>query len=299
MPAVRGAFNKEIAPGARKAFADEYKELPAEYTDIFNIETSSKAYEEDLVATGLGVAVEKPETVEVALDVPKHRGSVKYTHLTYGLGYEVSQELVEDDLYGVVTKPSSKYLARSLREAEETLAFNVINLAATTQQAYDGVSLLNASHPIVGGGTLANRPAADVDLSITALQQSVERYMSLTTDRGIKIVMQPAILAVPIQNFWLANEILRSEFKPFTANNEINVLRQMGMTPVEFRHITDTDSWYTIAPKGQHKLNFFWRRKPQFDDDYDKKRQIALMMITARFIAGVTDWRGIDGSIGI
>lgn len=298
MPAVRAAFNKEIAPGARKAFADEYQDLPAEYVDIFNIETSSKAYEEDLVATGLGVAVEKPETTDVPLDVPKHRGSVKYTHLTYGLGYEVSQELVEDDLYGVVTKPSSKYLARSLREAEETLAFNIVNLAATTQQAYDGVSVLNAAHPLVGGTTLANRPAADIDLSVTALQQSVERYMNLTTDRGIKIVMSPVMLAVPVSNFWLANEILRSEFKPFTANNEINVLRQMGMTPKEFRHITDSDSWYTLAAKGQHKLNFFWRRKPQFDDDYIKRRQIALMMITARMTAGVTDWRGIDGSIG-
>lgn len=298
MPVVRGSFNKQLAPGARKALADEYKELPSHYTQIFNINPSKRATEEDLVSTGLPVAVEKAEAADVSLDRPYHRGSVVYRHTTYGLGYEVSQEVVEDDLYRVVAAPSSRFLARSMRETEEVQAHAILNNAFTTQQSYDGVALISASHTTVGGTTLANRPSADVDLSVTALQASVERFMLLRTDRLLRLRMMPALLYVHVTNFWLANEILRSEFKPFTANNEINVLRQMGMTPLATPYITDTDSWYTMAPKGQHSLNFFWRRKPMFDDDYIKKSQVALFMLTARLSAGATDWRGIDGSTG-
>lgn len=298
MPAVRGEFNKQLAPGARKASADEYAKLPSMYTAWMNVDTSARAEEEDLISTGLPVAPEKPEGVDVSLDKPVHRGTVKYTHLTYGLGYEVTKELVEDDLYGVVAAPSSRFLSASMREAEEIIGHSVINNAATTQQAYDGVSLLNSAHPVVGGTALANTPTAATDLSVSALQAAVERFKLLKTDRSLRIRMMPAILLVPVENFWLANEILRSEFKPFTANNEVNVLRQMGMTPADSQYITDTDSWYVLAPKGQHRLNFFWRRKPQFDDDFDKKAQIALFMLTARFSAGGSDWRGLDGSIG-
>jgi hypothetical protein len=160
------------------------------------------------------------------------------------------------------------------------------------------VSLFHATHPGVGGVTNANRPAADEDIGVTALQGSLERFKLLRTDRGLRQNLMPKQLWVHVSQMWLAHEILRSEFKPFTANNEINVLRQQGITPMETRYLTDPDSWLTTAAKAQHTLNFFWRRKPLFEDEYIKRPAIALFMLTARFIAGATNWRGIDGSLG-
>lgn len=298
MPATRGEWADHIKPGARAAFADEYPELEAQYTQLFNVLTSERAFEDDLVSTGLGTAGQRPEGEPVPTDQPRPRGKVRYTHLGFALGYDVTQEAADDELYGAIVPPSSRFLAAAMRDAEEREAAAIFNNAFSTQQAYDGVSLLNNAHPTLGAGDLANRPATDIDLSVTALQASIERFMDLKTDRGLRIRFNPSRLVHPVSSFWLAREILQSEFKPFTANNEINVLRQMGLTPFPYQYLTDDDSWYVVSDKANHKLNFFWRERPNMDDDFDKKTRTLTFMIFARFIAGVTDWRGIDGSSG-
>lgn len=299
MPATRPEWADHLVPGARKSFANEYPRLPAEYVQLVNIETSSRAFEEDLVSTGLGTAAEKPEGEEVARDKPVPRGKVKYTHTGFGLGYEVTEELVEDELYGAVVPPSSRFLAAAMRDAEEVTAAAIFNNAFTTQQAYDGVSLINTTHPTVGAGDLANQPAVNIDLSVTALQGSVERFLLLKDDRGLRVRMVPSVVAVHPTNKWLASEILESEFKPFTANNEINAIAREGLQSFVYRYLTDTDAWYVLASKGMHQINFFWRRRPRFDDEFiSKNAGLQLFFVTARFVAGATDWRGIDGSPG-
>lgn len=298
MPATRPEWTEHIKPGALGAFADEYEDLAAQYTEIFNIRTSERAFEDELVATGLGTAGQRPEGEPVPMDAPRPRGSVRYTHVGFAIGYEVTQELADDELYGAVVPPNSRYLARAMRDAEEREAAAILNNAFSSQQAYDGVSLLNNSHDTVGAGTLANRPATDIDVSVTALQASVERFMDLQTDRGLRINLQPQVVAHPPNLHWVVREILQSEFKPFTANNEVNVLRNMGMRPFTYQYLTDSDAWFVLADQSNHDLNFFWRERPNMDDDYDKRTRTLAFMNFARFVAGVTDWRGIDGSSG-
>jgi len=307
MPVVRGQWDELLRPGANKVFLDEYPQLPSLYTKIFSVETSGKSFEDDLVATGLPIAVSKPEGEPIAFDRPKYRGKVRYLHAGYGLGYEITREAVEDDVYKALNSKGAANLAWSLREAEEVTAWNIINLSFTTVQAYDGVALCYDAHPTVTS-TLANRPGTDEDLSTAALKASMERWWALTTDRGLKIQILPTMLLVGNANFWAAQEILQTQYITGAATGgEVdtivservpNMVGKLGLTPMRSNYITDDDAWWTLGSKGVHKLRFYWRTKPQSVDGLDKRRQIFWYGIFARWSAGVTDWRGIDGSTG-
>jgi hypothetical protein len=308
MPVIRGQWDELLVPGANKVFIDEYPELPALYPKIFTIETSAKAFEDDLVGTGLPIAVSKPEGEAIAFDRPKYRGKVRYLHAGYGLGYEITRESVEDDVYNVLNTKSAANLARSLREAEETTAWNIVNLSFTTAQAYDGVSVCNDAHPGVGSVTNANRPAVDADLSTAALKASMERWWAQTTDRGLKNQLLPEMLMVGNANYWAAQEILQTQFITGAASGgeidtiiserAVNLVGKLGLTPFRSNYISDVDAWWTLASKGVHKLKFYWRTKPDSINGFDSRHQIFWYGIFARWTAGITDWRGIDGSTG-
>ncbi len=300
MTATRGAFDKVIAPGALAAYADEYDALPAEYTEFFNIDTTEKAYEDAIITAGLGTTPAKPEAQDVAMDRPFQVGSVRMTVLGYGLGYEVSKELMDDDLYHVVSDPASRFLAQSGRDTEERMAWAVLNNAFTTQQSYDGVSLINSAHPLVAGGTGANGPAAAQAFGFTSLQASIERMRNLTNERSLKIRMVPEIVLVPIGLEWLADEILLSGQKPHESSNTVNVLAagRIGLRRLTCSYFTSATAWYTSVSKGKHKLMFFWREKPNMDTDYDKRARVSMFMNFFRFGTVAFNWRGIDGSTG-
>lgn len=298
MPAVRGAFDKVIAPGAYAAYADEYESLPAEYPEVVNVLTTERAYEDAIITASLGTTPSKPEGQDVALDRPFQVGSVRMTVLGYGLGYEVSKELMDDDLYGVVADPASRFLAQSGRDTEERQAWAMFNNAFTTQQAYDGVSLINAAHPLVAGGTATNAPAAAQAFGFTSLQASIERMRQLVNERNLKIRLAPSKVIVPIPLEWLADEILLSSKKPHEATNTENVLAagRIGLSRFTSHYLTSTTAWFTQASK--HKLNLFWREKPNMDRDYDKRARIGIFMNFFRLGTAAFDWRGLDGSTG-
>lgn len=298
MPATRGAFDKVLVPGAYGAFADEYEQLAAIYPDMLKVESTERAFEDLIITAGLGTAGSRPEGQDVAIDRPLQVGSVRLRILGYGLGYEVTKELMDDDLYNVVAEPASRFLAQSMRDAEERIGHSIYNNAFTTQQSYDGVSLINTAHPLVGGGTGTNRPAAAQALGFTSLQASIERMRLLTNERGLKIRMRPSKLIVPVQLRWLADEILLSSKKPHEASNTENVMSagRSGLSPMDSEYLTSSTAWYTKSDKA--KLCFFWREKPNMDRDYDKKARVAIFMEFARFGTVCWDWRGIDGSTG-
>lgn len=302
MPATRQSFDQTIAPGLLRAYADEYEALPASYPDFFNVDSTERSYEEILVTTGLGTTPIKPETVDVSIDIPMQVGKVRMTVLSYGTGYEVSQELMDDDLYNVVGQPASRFLAQSGRDTEERQCWSLLNSSFTTVQAYDGVSILNTAHPLKGGGTYGNRPSPDAALGFTALQASLERHQLMINERGLRIRQAPQALVVPVQLQWLANEILMSVQKPFTADNTVNVLSsgKIGLSPITSPFLTSTTAWWTACTTGRakHKLTFFWREKPTFDKDYDKRARVAVFMNFFRFGTVAWDWRGLDGSTG-
>ena len=307
MPVVRGAFAPLLVPGARKVFVDDYNELPADYPQVFNVETSSKAFEDDLVMTGLPIAVYKPEGEEIAFDRPVFRGKVRYLHAGYGLGYEITQEAVEDDQYAALNSQGATNLARSVREAESVSAWNILNNSFSTVIVYDGQPLISAAHTGVGGFTFSNTPAAPEDLSTSALKSSSERFFNMRNDRGLHVSLMASNLIVPVGNWWIAQEILGTqvvlggpagETGSIISDDVVNVVTSMGLVPMKSPYITDQDAWWVTAPKSQHKMNFFWRRTPQDVSGDDLRAGLAWFGITARWSTGATDWRGVDGSEG-
>lgn len=298
MAAERGSFDAVVAPGAYAAYADEYEQLPAMYPDIFNVLSTSRAYEDFIVTTGLGTTPVKPETQAVAMDQPMQVGKVRMIVTSYGLGYEVSQELAEDDLYNVIVAPSSRFLAQSGRDTEERQAWALINGAFSTTQAYDAQAIVSANHPLKGGGTYSNYPGAQTALSFTALQASLERHLLMVNERGIRIRQIPQWLVVPVQLNWMANEILLSGKRPFEISNTENVLAagRIGLQSYASQYLTSTTAWVTLVGKGKHRLCFFWRTKPGMDRDFDKKARVAQFFNFFRFGTVAFDWRGIDGS---
>jgi hypothetical protein len=300
MAVVRGAFDDLLVPGARKVFIDEYTELPAIYPQWITVDTTDRAFEDEMVMTGLGIAVSKPEGEPIAFDRPRFRGKVRFVSSGFGLGYEITREAVEDDLYKALNSQGATNLARSMREAEEVSSHSLLNNAFSSVMAYDGVPLISTAHPGVGGLTFANRPAVDEDLSVAALKSSSERFMSMQTDRGLHIVMAPTDLWVSHHTWYTALEILGAEFNPGGAMGTYtpNMSQKMGLVPHWSPYITDADAWYNMAGKGKHSLKMYWRRKPDDESGYDGRTQISWYGMTARWANGVRDWRGIDGSAG-
>src|SRR5690349_1815716 len=160
MALVRGAFDRIIAPGLFAAYVNEYEQLPATYPEAVKIDTTGRAYEDVLVTSGLGTTPVKPESVDIAMDRPLQVGTVRMTIVSYGLGYELSQEIMDDDLYNVVGRPASQLLAQSGRDTEERQAWALFNGAFTTTKSYDGLSVVNSAHTLAGGATYGNAPAA-------------------------------------------------------------------------------------------------------------------------------------------
>ena len=307
MTVVRGQFDNLLRPGARKVFIDDYNELPAIYPGIFNVDTSSQAYEDDLVITGMPIAVKIHDGTPIAMDRPKFRGKVRYIHTGFGLGYEITREAVEDDVYGALNSQGASNLARSMREAEEVTAHAVLNGAFSTVLTYDGVSLINIAHLGVGTLTFTNRADPDVDMSTTALKNSLERFMDLRTDRDLKINLMPTNVLVSIFGWFQALEILQTQVvtTTFAADGiesleASNVVSRQGLVPMKSQYLTDADAWFTLIPKNSrsYPLQFFWRSTPDDVSGFEAREQISWFGIIARMSAGSTDWRGIDGSSG-
>jgi hypothetical protein len=308
MAVTRGPWGELLIPGAKAVFVDDYNELPATYPSIYDVDTSGRAFEDDLVATGMPVVVSRPEGEPIPFDRPKFRGKVRYIHAGFGLGYEITREAVDDDLYSVLNSQAAANLARSHRETEEIVTANVFNDAFDEVQAYDGVSVFNTAHPQVGSGTLPNRPSPDQDISVAALKSALERFFDLRTDRNIRISMAPDRLVVNHNNWWTVQEILNTQVVTgASADGEIssiisaeahNVTTRMGLTPVMWRYLTDDNAWFLLAPKAQTRVRFYWRRSPDPVSGTADREQVAWFGITSRFSAGITDWHGLDGSTG-
>lgn len=305
MAVTRKQYNEMLRPGARKVFVDEYEELPAVYPAAVQFDTSTKAYEDDLVSTGLPLAVRRPEGTPIAFDRPQFRGKVRYIHTGYGLGYEVVQEAFDDDQYNAISNPGSRNLARSVRETEEITAHAIYNNAGSTTRAYDGAPLLSTEHPGVGELEFSNTPGTATNLSVAALKAAMERYMKMQNDRGLRIMMRPRTLFVPTENWWTAREILGTQFRtlsssdgdPMNSEYGLNVTQEMGLTPSQSPYLNDEDSWFLLPDGSKLRVYFFWRESPMPVDGYDDRNRVAWFGITARWSVGVTDWRGIDGYI--
>lgn len=295
-----GAHPKALWPGIQAWFGRKYNEYPTQWTDLFDMETSDKMYEEDVEITGFGLAAVKAEGAATTYDTEAQGFTKRYTHVVYSLGYIVTKEELEDNLYEVVSKRRSQALAFSFRQTKEINLANVYNRAFTsTYTGGDGKELLATDHPSLAGNW-SNELATPADLSEASIEDLVIQIMGATNSRGLRIALQPQSLHVHRHNWFEANRILKSVLQNDTANNAINVLRAEGTFPKGIKvnqYFDDADAWFvrTNCPNG---MKYLERRAMSFTTDNDFDTSNAKAKADERYSAGWTDPRALYGSDG-
>lgn len=291
-----GNHPKALWPGMHAFFGAQYKEHPEEWREIYEVEKSSKNYEEDTKLTGFGLAPEKTEGGSVSYDTETQGYTKRYRHTVYGLGYVVTQEEMEDNLYEIVSRRRIKRLAFSMRQTKEIVGANVLNRAFNSSYTGgDGKELLATDHPSLAGN-FQNELTTAADLSEAALEDMVILIGQAKNERGLSIALRPKKLIIPINLMFEAKRILKSELQSGTANNDINALK--GMFDYSVNHyLTDTDAWFikTDCPNG---MQWFERRALDFTRDNDFDTENAKAKATMRFSNGWTDPLGMYGSAG-
>jgi hypothetical protein len=295
------SFPKALFPGVSKWYGDAYNEFPVEYTDLFDIESSSRSYEEVVGVTSFGLAQAKPEGQAIAYDDESQAYITRFAHTVYALGFIITREMYEDDLYDVAGKRKAKALAFSMRQTKETIAANVYNNAFSTSfLGGDGSALLVNDHANFAGGTQSNILATASDLSEAALEQACIDIQKWTDDRGLKINYMPQSLHIPVDLMFEAERILMSPYRVGTANNDINAMNYMGKLPggIKVNHyFTDTDAWF-LRTNAPDSMIMYERRKPEFTIDNDFDTENAKYKATERYVPGWADWRGLYGTPG-
>lgn len=296
-----GAHPKALWPGIHAWWGRMYAEHIEEYPDLFDKDTSEKAYEEDVEITGFGLAPVKPEGTAIVYDTETQGAVTRYTHLAYGLGYIVSYEELRDNLYEVVSKRRAKALAFSMRQTKENVGANVYNRAFNASFTFgDGATLISTTHPTVVGNQ-SNQLTTAADVSEAAIEDLVIQVMQTQNNRGLRISNLPQSLHVPPQTWFEANRVLKSVLQNDTANNAINVLKATNALPngVKVNHyFTSATAWF-IRTNIPNSMTYFEREAVSFDQDNDFDTKNAKAACYERYSFGMTDFRGIFGTAGV
>jgi Mu-like prophage major head subunit gpT len=292
---------KALWPGIKAWWGQVYDEHPEEYSKLFDSETSSQNYEEDVQLTGFGLAPRKSEGSGVAYDSEVQGFTTRYTHVAYALGYIVTKEELDDNLYEQVSRRRAAALAMSFRQTKENVGANIYNRAFSgSYTGGDGVALASTAHPNVSGGTFANKPTVDADLSEASLEDAMIAVMGFQNDRGLLINVMPKSLIVARQNWYNANRILKSVYTPSSANNAVNVLVATNALPdgiVMNHYLTSPNAWF-LRTNIQNGLKYYSRVGIQFDQDNDFDTMNAKAKGYERYSFGWTDPRAIYGVNG-
>ena len=297
----RADFRKQLQEGLNAVFGMEYKRYPEEWRDIFDIETSTKAFEEDVLMAGFGAAPVKPEGEGVTYDEGSESYVARYTHETIALAFAITEEAEEDGLYGSLGNKYSRALARSLQHTKEVKGADVLNNAFSgSYLGGDGVSLCSASHPQYGGGNQSNTLATAADLAEASLEQAAIDISEFDDDRGIPIAAQITKLLIPTELQFVATRILMSPYRTNTGDNDISAVYTLGTVSDGFsvnHRLTDPDAWFlkTDAPDG---LKHFVRKKVSRGLEGDFETGNLRYKARERYSFGWSDWRGLYGTPG-
>jgi phage major head subunit gpT-like protein len=292
-----GSIAKAIWPGVNKFYGLGYNEHPLEYNMIFDVENSTKLYEEDVILSGTGLAPKKPEGESVSYDSIKQGWTTRYTNVVYALGIQVTREMIEDDQYDLAFK-KARYLGRSIRLTQETISANVLNRAFNSSYVGgDGLEMCSTAHLNVAGGTFSNELTTSADLSEASLEQACIDIAGFTDDRGLQIAANARKLIIPRQLKFEAHRILKSTLQSDSANNAVNALKNMDLEIVMNHYLTDADAWF-LKTDVADGLKYFNRRAPEFKDDNDFDTENAKFKGSVRLSVGWSDPRGIFGSPG-
>jgi hypothetical protein len=300
MVITTGNHPKALWPGVRKFVMGEYAEHPKEYSDIFEMKTSRMAYEEDVETTGFGYASVKSEGSSAAYDSHTQGFTKRYTHIAYSLGYIVTREEMDDNLYKSRAFKRGKMLSFSFRTTKETVAANVLNRAFNSSYiGGDGVELSSSAHTSLAGNW-SNELAVTADLSEASLEDMLTRIDTATNSRGMPIAIRGDCLIVPAALAFEAERIMKSNLQNDSANNAVNAIKSRGLLPKGYKvnhYLTDTDAWFvkTNCPDG---LLGFDRTGFEFDRDNDFDTMNAKAKGYERYVFGWTDPRGVWCSQG-
>lgn len=295
-----GTHPKALWPGIKAWWGRSYNEHPVEFMDLFDKQTSDKAYEEEVEITGFGLAPVKPQGSQIFYDIEAQGAVSRFTHVAYALGYIVTYEELRDDLYETVSKRRAAQLAFSMRQTKENVLAGVYNLAFSgSALGADGVSLISNAHPTMSGNQSNLGTAADI--SELALENLVIQVMQCQNNRGMRISALPMSLHVAPQNFFEANRIYASVLQNDTANNAINVLKATGTFPrgIKVNHYFTSATAYFIRTNVPNALTYFERDAISFDQDNDFDTKNAKAACYERYSGFWADWRGIYGNAGV
>ena len=300
MAISRSQLVKELEPGLNALFGLEYKGYENEHAEIYDQESSDRAFEEEVMLSGFGEAAVKTEGAGVTYDQAQEVYTSRYTHETISLAFSLTEEAIEDNLYDRLASRYTKALARSMATTKQIKAASVLNGAFTTSLGGDGKPLCADDHPTLGGPNLRNELAVAADLSETSLEQALIDIAAFTDERGLKISVQGLKLVIPKELQFTADRILKSTLRTGTADNDINAVRNMGMVPQGYtvnHYLTDPDAFFikTDAPNG---MKMFQRVaiKTAFEGDFETGN--VRYKARERYVFGFSDVRGIFGSPG-
>ena len=300
MAISRSQLVKELEPGLNALFGLEYKNYANEHAEIFSSENSDRAFEEEVMLSGFGNASVKPEGQSVNYDAAQETFTARYTHETLALAFSITEEAIEDNLYDRLASRYTKALARSMANAKQVKAANVLNNAFDSSfTGGDGVELCSAVHPIVAG-TFKNELSTAADLNETSLEQALIDIAAMTDERGLKIAAKGTKMIIPSALQFTAERLMKSQGRTGTADNDINAVGSMGMIPQGYvvnHYLTDTDAFFikTDVPNG---LKMFVRAPIKTAMEGDFETGNVRYKARERYSFGFSDPRGIFGSPG-
>jgi len=300
MAVSRAQLLKELLPGLNALFGLEYKRYAEEHKEIYEEESSERSFEEEVKLSGFSSAPVKAEGAAIAYDNAQEAWTARFTHETIAMGFAITEEAMEDNLYDSLSARYTKALARSMAYTKQIKAAAPLNNGFTTFQSGDGVALFSTLHPLVNGGYNSNKPSTNADLNETSLEAAVIQIAAWTDERGLLIAARPRKLIVPPSLMFVATRLLETELRVDSADNTINALKNNGSIPEGYtvnHFLTDTNGWFltTDVPNG---MKHFTRTplNTSMDGDFDtgnvryKSRE--------RYSFGVSDPLGIFGSPG-
>ena len=301
MAISRAQLLKELLPGLNALFGMEYKRYGEQHKEIYETESSDRSFEEETKLSGFGTAPVKAEGSAIAYDNAQEAWSTRYNHETIALGFSITEEAVEDNLYDSLSARYTKSLARAMAYTKQVKAASVLNNGFSGNFAGgDGVALFSTAHPTVGGGTNSNTAAVQVDLNETSLEAAVIQIAAWTDERGLLIAAKPQKLVIPPALMFVADRLLKTEGRVGTADNDINSLKQMGSIPggsTVNNFLTDTNAWFltTDVPNG---LKHFVRTPMSTSMDGDFDTGNVRYKARERYSFGWSDPLGMWGSSG-
>lgn len=300
MAISRAQLFKELLPGLNALYGLEYDKYENEHAEIYDTENSERSFEEEQKLSGFGAAPVKPEGAAIAYDTAQESFTSRYTHETVAMGFSITEEAVEDNLYDALSARYTKALARAMAYTKQVKAAALLNNGFTTYNSGDGVTLLNAAHPTVAGGTNANRPATNADLNETALEQAQIDIAGYVDERGLLIAARPRKIIVPAALHHVATRLLQTERRVGTADNDISSIVTNGTYPEGHsvnHYLTDSSAWFikTDVPNGmKHFVRVPMTTAMEGDFDTGNVRY----KVRERYSFGVSDPLAIYGSPG-